>query len=96
MSTNLKKIDILVEDLTDSYDAMSSNNELARVLMQTAITEHSLSQPLLAPFIHNWGQEAEKIHQDEKYYNIDSYARELWVTTEQFEADLKVQHKGYN
>ncbi len=46
-------------------------------------------------FIEEWHQEAENIRQNDMFYDIETYADELWVTQKEFEDDLKKNHNRY-
>jgi|LauGreDrversion4_2_1035121.scaffolds.fasta_scaffold1885566_2 hypothetical protein len=42
--------------------------------------------------MNNWAIEADKIQNNEMYYNLDSYAGELWLTAKQFEDNLQLNY----
>ncbi len=45
--------------------------------------------------MNNWAIEADKIQNNEMYYNLDSYAGELWLTAKQFEDNLQLNYQRY-
>ncbi len=79
---------------------MEQRNDLAREIMVAVVSDNDTAQFInmqtkMDEFYSSWLQEAHKIQQDDKYYTLDNYAAELWVTNKQFEDDLKNNHNRY-
>ena len=80
---------------------MEQRNDEARELMEGVVLDLEENQPYtrmqakLEGFFSEWHAEAEKIHQNDKYFTLDAFTSELWVTTKQFEDDLRANHNRY-
>ena len=64
---------------------MEQRNDFAREIMVAVVTDNDSAQFInmqtkMDEFYSSWLQETHKIQQDDKYYTLDNYAAELWVT----------------
>ena len=76
---------------------MEQRNEAAREVIQGVRQDgrYSEGQEAVEGFYRGWLAEAQQVQQDDKYYTLDQFSNELWVTTKQFEDDLKTNHNRY-
>ena len=76
---------------------MEQRNEAAREVIQGVRQDerYNEGQEAVEGFYRGWLADAQQVQMDDKYYTLDHFSNELWVTTKQFEDDLKTNHNRY-